>query len=121
MKILFVEDNVNTARATKALLEMHGYQIDTAGSVADALNVLRANDYDLLISDMTLPDGTGYDVLAKSPKLVRAIALSGYAADEDRNHAIESGFADFIAKPYKTADLIAAIEKTSSTNPQPTP
>jgi DNA-binding response OmpR family regulator len=111
LKILFVEDNTNTARASKAVLEMHGYSVDIAESVADALDSLRANKYDLLISDMTLPDGTGFDVLAQSPKPVRAIALSGYTTDADRDHALASGFASFIAKPYKTADLIAAIEK----------
>jgi CheY-like chemotaxis protein len=121
MKILFVEDNANTARAMKAMLEMRGYLIDTAASVADALNSLRANEYDLLISDMTLPDGTGYDVLAKSPAPIRAIALSGYATQADQAKALASGFTDFIAKPFKTEELIAAIENVGSTTPQPPP
>ena len=111
MKILFVEDNVNAARAAKVMLELRGYIVDIAESVAKAKECLISNSYDLLISDIRLPDGTGYDLLAHSPRPPRAIALSGFTSHADRAEALSKGFAEFVTKPFRTEDLIAAIER----------
>ncbi|HET6402228.1 MAG TPA: response regulator [Candidatus Kapabacteria bacterium] len=114
VKILFVEDNANAARAAKVLLELRGYTTDIAESVAKAKACLSTNSYDLLISDIRLPDGTGYDLLAGLPKTTRAIALSGFTSHADRSEALAKGFAEFVTKPFRTEDLIAAIERVMS-------
>ena len=111
MRILFVEDNVNTAHAMKVLLELRGFHVDTAKTVAEALGAIASNGYDIMISDINLPDGTGYDILSRSPKPIRAIALSGYTSAADREESLLKGFAEFIAKPFKNEELIAAIER----------
>jgi two-component system, NtrC family, response regulator HydG len=111
VKILFVEDNVNAARAAKVMLELRGYAADIAESVARAKDRLSTNSYDLLISDIRLPDGTGYDLLAHSPRPSRAIALSGFTSPADRTDALSKGFAEFVTKPFRSEELIAAIER----------
>ena len=111
MKILFVEDNANTARAAKVMLELRGYAVDTAGNVAEATTCLGATEYDLLISDIRLPDGSGYDLLAHLKERPKAIALSGFTAEADRTEARSKGFAEFVSKPFRTEELVAAIER----------
>ena len=110
MNILFVEDNANTARASKVMLELRGYTVDTAGSVRAAKECLAAKEYDVILSDIRLPDGTGYDLLASLPRPLRAIALSGLTSAADREEALSKGFTVFLAKPFRTDELIAAIE-----------
>ena len=102
---------MNAARAAKVMLELRGYTVDTAESLARAKECLRANSYDLLISDIRLPDGTGYELLTHTPRPSRAIALSGYTSHADRTEALSKGFTEFVTKPFRTEDLIAAIER----------
>lgn len=111
MKILFVEDNVNAARAAKVMLELRGYAVDTAESVAKAKECLSTNSYDLLISDIRLPDGTGYDLLSHPRRPSRAVALSGFTSHADRAEALSKGFAEFVTKPFRSEELITAIKR----------
>ncbi|HWF45310.1 MAG TPA: response regulator [Candidatus Kapabacteria bacterium] len=114
MKILFVEDNANTARAMKVMLELRGYTVDTAGTVAKALECLDADGYDLMISDISLPDGTGYDILSRTSADIPSIALSGYTSHADRAESLAKGFKEFITKPFNPDDLVGAIERFKS-------
>jgi CheY-like chemotaxis protein len=113
-RILFVEDNANTAMAMKVVLELRGYNVETAKNVAEAVAKLEANSYDLLISDISLPDGTGYDVIARSPKRVKAIGLSGYTSETDKEEAMRRGFSEYLTKPFRNDDLFGAIERLTS-------
>ena len=113
-RILFVEDNANTAMAMKVVLEIRGYAVETAKNVSEAVSKLETNPYDVVISDISLPDGTGYDVLSKLPKAVKAIGLSGYASESDRDEALRRGFAEYLTKPFRNDDLFAAIERLAS-------
>lgn len=108
MHILFVEDNLNTGIAMKVMLELKGHSVDHVTSVHDALAKLSSTGYNLLISDLTLPDGSGYDVVAKAN--VPAIALSGYSSSSDIDKAKQAGFKQYLTKPFKTEELLAAIE-----------
>ena len=116
MRILFVEDNANTARAMKVMLELRGFSVDIVATVADALSHIGSNDYDLMISDISLPDGTGYDILSQSSKPLRAIALSGYTSNADREESLAKGFSEFITKPFKSEELLATIERVTKSN-----
>jgi DNA-binding response OmpR family regulator len=114
MRILLVEDNLNTGRAVKGLLEMRHHQVDHATSVTQALELLATKEYDHLISDLSLPDGSGYDILARSPKTLPAIALSGYTTEQDRSEAIKKGFREYLTKPFRMEELLAAIERVAT-------
>ena len=113
-RILFVEDNANTAMAMKAVLELQGHKVETAQNVAEAVAKLDSNSYDLLISDISLPDGTGYDVIARVPKPVKAIGLSGYSSEMDKEEAIRRGFSEYLTKPFRKEDLFEAIARVAA-------
>src|SRR6266545_4021556 len=97
MKILFVEDNMNTGMAMKVMLELKGHSVDHVTNVRDAIAKLSSTQYNLLISDLTLPDGSGYDVVSKAN--VPAIALSGYTSGGDMDKAMQAGFKEYLTKP----------------------
>lgn len=110
MRILFVEDNESTAKAMKVMLELKGYTVELAATVADALVKLGSLEFDVLISDLTLPDGTGHEILERSHSNIPAIALSGHVDEDTREDALRRGFRQYVTKPFRTPDLIAAIE-----------
>ena len=115
-RILFVEDNQNTAKAMKVMLELKGFAVDTAGSVAEAVGKIDEGEYDVVISDIGLPDGTGHDILKRSPKSVTAIALSGYTSEADKQESLSRGFSDYVTKPFKIDDLLAAIKRVGGSD-----
>jgi len=117
-KILLVEDNRDNATAIAELLRVHGYQVDVAGSVADALREA-TNGFDVLVSDIGLPDGTGRDLMQQLGTRsggVRAIALTGYGTDTDVRKNADAGFARHLTKPIDPDDLLAAIEDLAGGN-----
>ncbi len=100
-RILVVDDHVDTCAGMKMLLERRGYQITTAFSANQALEKGLAQDFDLVISDIGLPDRSGYDLMRElhTRKGLRGIALSGYGAQSDVSDAHEAGFSDHLTKP----------------------
>ena len=96
------------------LLRLQGYQVQCAGDVATAMQLLGQQRFDLLISDMGLPDGSGVDLMrqarAKYPNLP-GLALSGYGQEEDLRRSRLAGFSDHLVKPASIRELLAAITK----------
>jgi two-component system CheB/CheR fusion protein len=96
------------------LLERRGYAINIAQSVRSALDMLSANDFDLLISDIGLPDGTGIDLLntlTREGRSIKAIALSGYGMEEDIQRSRNAGFFEHLTKPVSIKRLQEVIEE----------
>jgi CheY-like chemotaxis protein len=113
LRLLIVEDHADTARALQRLLGKAGFVVSTAGKVAEALALAGREKFDLLISDLGLPDGTGYDVMAGLQKVqpLPGIAMSGYGMDEDVSKTREAGFSEHLVKPVEVTQLIAAIRR----------
>ena len=115
LRILLVEDHADTARTMTLLLKSLGYRVTTAGSVASALEAAGSEKFDLLISDVGLPDGTGLELmrqlLARGP--MRGIVLSGFGMEEDVKRSIEAGFSEHLTKPIDLHRLEAAIERVT--------
>ena len=109
-RILFVEDNVNTARAMKVMLELKGFAVTVAGTVAEAATALETGSNDLIISDLNLPDGSGIEVI-KNAVGIPSIALSGSISSSDREASIAGGFHEYITKPFDLQELLAVIKK----------
>jgi CheY-like chemotaxis protein len=111
ISILLVEDHLDTANAMGRLLNHCGYGVRAADCVADALQAAAEQEFDLLISDIGLPDGTGLELmrqlLGKRP--IKGIALSGYAMPEHLQQSREAGFCEHLVKPVSFAQLEAAI------------
>ena len=93
-KILLVEDHVDTLLTMARLLRKFGYPVVTAVSVQTALDLAAGEPFDLLISDLELPDGSGLEIMryVKERSGMRGIALSGYGTDEDIRQSREAGF-----------------------------
>ena len=113
LSILAVEDHIDTAQALAQLLDSEGHAVETAGTVADAVGLFRDRPFDLLITDLGLPDGSGYDLLGELRKIrpIRGIVLSGYGMDADIALSLSSGFDEHLIKPVNIRRLIAAISR----------
>lgn len=111
VRILLVDDHSETLAVMAKLLEMSGYSVSTASSVSDALEVASQQPCDLLISDVGLPDRTGYELMREVRELydVKGIALTGYTEDSDIREAEQAGFARHLKKPVSFDTLLDAI------------
>lgn len=110
--ILLVEDHLDTARLLTRILSAKGHRVLHAATAADAVQKLSASRFDLLISDIGLPDGTGLDVMqaarARDPGMP-GIAISGYGMDDDLRRSEAAGFAAHLIKPVNMKSLHAAV------------
>ena len=106
-RLLLVEDHAPTLQVLASLLTRAGCQLVTAGTVAEALAAAAVGNFDLVISDLGLPDGTGIQLMSqlRARYGLRGIALSGYGAEEDIARAHQAGFVAHLTKPVRMADL----------------
>jgi len=112
-KILLVEDNVDAGAMLKVALEYGGHSVHHALNVASAVKALNLESFDLLLSDMGLPDGSGLDVVHeyhKTNRAGKAIAITGYGMEEDIKRTREAGFNLHINKPVDLEELELSIE-----------
>jgi PAS domain S-box-containing protein len=114
LSILLVEDHADTAEAMADLLSLMGHRVTTAGTVAAALETARRERFDLLLSDLGLPDGSGLDVMRELSRTggIPGIALSGYGMEDDVRRSHEAGFSKHLTKPVSMPALEAAIRQT---------
>lgn len=113
LHILIVDDHADTSRVMQLLLERRGYRVRTASSLSSALEAAGADDYDLLISDIGLPDGSGLDLMRelRQSKPIVGVALSGFGMEEDIQKSIEAGFKEHLTKPINFKQLQEVIER----------
>ena len=118
MQILVVEDHRNTRRSLSGLLTRWCYAVSAADSLKAALERLNAEPpVDVIVSDIALPDGTGYALVSearRSGKRVLAIALSGYAYPSDVHIAKLTGFDHHLSKPCDSQYLRTILEERSA-------
>lgn len=116
LSILLVEDHPDTARALARLLKVFGHEVRIADSVGAALQAVAARPFDLLISDLGLPDGTGLDLMRQMRQStpMRAIVLSGFGMEEDVRRSLRAGFAAHLTKPVSFAQLELTIARVMS-------
>ena len=116
VKILLVEDHADTALALKRLLNRQGYEIVIADSVASALEAVKRETFQLLVCDIGLPDGTGFQLIEEVRKHNRtpALALSGFGMEEDVRKSRLAGFEGHLTKPVNFQKLEAAIWQLTS-------
>jgi signal transduction histidine kinase/ActR/RegA family two-component response regulator len=115
LRILVVDDHDDTRRVLANLLRAKGHEVLTAMNVAGAFEILTRQSVDVLLSDIGLPDGTGYDLVERA-KLLRpltGIALSGFGMAEDILRATESGFAHHLIKPVNFDHLEAVLARVT--------
>ena len=111
-RILLLEDDLSLAEGLCYSLQKNGYAVENAESVQEAMGLLSQKSYDLLLLDVTLPDGTGFQVcetLRKEQNQVPIIFLT--ASDDEMNiiRGLDSGGDDYIGKPFKLGELLSRI------------
>lgn len=112
MRILLVEDHGDTSRVMQRFLAAEGHKVQVAADVATALKLAVEQPFDLLLSDLGLPDGSGFDLMrALRAKGLHtpAIALSGYGQEQDIRQSHEAGFAAHLTKPVSLSKLAEAM------------
>ena len=113
-RVLLVEDHADTRRVLELMLRRWGYEVKAAATVEEGAALAADTTFDLIISDTQLPDGDGEELLRRidPERKLKAIALGGFGEEEERQRSREAGFAEHIAKPVTTRELLAAIRAT---------
>jgi two-component system, chemotaxis family, CheB/CheR fusion protein len=114
--ILVVDDSRETTEMLSKLLEMEGAFVETARSGLEALDVAAGKKFDLVISDISMPEMDGYQLLSKLRSLpsmadVPALALTGHGRASDVDRALRQGFAGHVAKPLDLDKLLLRIRQ----------
>lgn len=117
LRLLLVEDHASTREVLSRLLTQRGHMVRTAASVQAALELAAAANFDFVISDLGLPDGSGLDLMPqlKARYDLQGIALSGYGTEEDAAKSREAGFNIHFTKPVDFKQLETALLDLSET------
>jgi signal transduction histidine kinase/ActR/RegA family two-component response regulator len=117
-RVLVVDDHEDTCTGMKMILQRRGYDITVAYNADQALASAAAQDFDLLISDIGLPDRSGYELMRElSVKGLRGIALSGFGSEHDISKARAAGFSEHLTKPINFDKLEEAIRNLLELEP----
>jgi len=120
--LMIVEDDPDTLEMLRATLEARGFRVTACESAVQTLEVASANQVDLIISDIGMPEMDGFQMIKELREVegyqnVPAIALSGYASQKDSKAALAAGFNAHVSKPVDPAELVIMVngllEKTS--------
>jgi DNA-binding response OmpR family regulator len=113
-RILIVEDSPLITDALSVLFTSAGYEVDAAGSVAEAIERGAAAPVDVMLLDLTLPDGNGLEVLdalrSRSALPRSTLAMTGHNDSGSRRRCLEAGCAEVLLKPVPIAELLRLIK-----------
>ena len=115
LRILLVEDHGDTRQTLSRLLTHFGHQISVADNTQSALAIMQSQKFDVVLSDIGLPDGSGYDVIsqAKQKQPVKAVAITGFGTDEDVRRGKEAGFDFHLVKPIDFHELRTVLDQVA--------
>ena len=114
MRILLVEDHEDTNKSLTNLLRRRGYYVQSAMSLQSALELSAKEEFDVLISDLGLPDGSGIELMQKlsSDRPLFGIALTGFGMEDDIRKSREAGFKHHLVKPIDLTKLDHLIQES---------
>lgn len=121
MKILIVEDEIELQKVVQQSLEKEKYLVEFANNYAAALDKIIGFDYDCILLDINLPDGSGMDLLREIKKLHKqdaVIIVSAKDSVDDKVEGLNLGADDYLAKPFHLAELHARINSAIRRNNQ---
>lgn len=113
-KILIVDDEKNMCRSLEILLSAEGYKTISCERAGSALQVLEKEDVDLLITDLTMPEMNGMELLKKVKELhpnIQVIMMTAYSTVQSAVEAIKIGAYDYLIKPFSDDDIILSVKK----------
>ncbi len=113
LNVFLVENHEDTVRYMQLFLEQSGYKVSVAADIATALREIPKSGCDVLISDIGLPDGSGWTLMEKlgehRPKF--AIAMSGYGTSNDQSKSRAAGYVHHLVKPFIPDALLALLRE----------
>ena len=112
MKILFVEDDHSIALGLEYSLKQEGYEVVTCHSAADAFKALESEAFDLCLLDVTLPDGSGYEICKRAKRREDTAVIFLTACDDEGNvvMGLDMGADDYIVKPFRIRELFSRMK-----------
>ena len=116
LRVLVVEDHGDTLQALSRLLSHFGHDISVADGAQNARAMINSKEFDVVLCDIALPDGSGYDVVAYAKRKgpVTAVALSGFAATDDIERGRRAGFDFHLAKPVDFHELRSVLGQVAA-------
>jgi len=116
LQILVVEDHADTRHLMERFLRASGHTVTAADSFRAGAAALGSQTFDVLVSDIGLPDGRGWDLLAegKTPPNLYAVAMSGFGTSPDRARSAAAGFRHHLLKPINLDQLEAILTEASA-------
>ena len=121
-RLLVVDDEPDLRTLYELTLVREGYDVECAGTVAEAWSMLQAQRYQLLITDMRLPDGTGLDLLRRLDEAGRGekgVVITAYGSAENAVEALKSGAYDYLTKPVDLRQFRAVVASALGRGPIP--
>lgn len=115
LRILLVEGHADTARLMARLMTGLGHRVAVACGVEAALEAASAAEFDLLVSESDLPDGTGVELMRRL-RPMQAVAVTAYLSPEDERQAKDAGFAAVLDKPVDMGQLEATLDRVAGVN-----
>lgn len=111
-RILMIEDDADLAGITCDMLQSYGYDTRIAPGCEQAFSILTKERFDLLLLDINLPDGTGYELCRELRKVskVPVIFASARTSEDDKVKGLDTGGDDYLEKPYSLRELLARIQ-----------
>lgn len=111
LRVLLVEDHESTRQVMRKLITSLGHRVESAGTIREAMVIAAQESFDLVVSDVGLPDGSGNELMQQLSRRygLSGIALSGYGMEEDVRRSLESGFAMHLTKPVDMEQLHRAL------------
>lgn len=114
-QILLIEDDTMIVSGITYALEMEGYEVCHAATIADACKFIEKGQFNIAIIDMQLPDGIGFDVSEKLKNTNTAVIFLTVVDDENTIvKAFDDGATDYIAKPFRIRELLARVRRVLS-------
>jgi CheY-like chemotaxis protein len=115
LRILLVEDHEDTSRSLSLLLRRRGYAVLAASTVTEAVQMAAEQEFDILVSDIGLPDGSGIQLMQQLTLLrpISGIALTGFGMEEDVRQSRQAGFSHHLVKPVDLNRLDFLIQEMS--------
>jgi PAS domain S-box-containing protein len=116
LRVLLIEDHEDTAQVMQNVLSQMGHQVETCSTVASACQKLHELEFDVLLSDIGLPDGTGIDFIKAARQICQtpAVALTGYGMAEDVERCLQAGFDEHLTKPIDVERLENTLSRMSA-------
>ena len=113
LRILLVEDHQDTRRTLSRLLTHFGHEVVTADNVRSAMQIIDLDTINVLLCDIGLPDGSGFDVVSqtRARRPIKAIALTGFGTEDDVRRSKEAGFDFHLVKPVNFQELQNVLDQ----------